>query len=330
MSAARHHWPGGEAQIQALGGMIAPVRLSLPDGRVVEPLARAPWIEAPDPSWPGILRGLQGDFACVPFGTGDPAPLPDRWRALGVTAPEVAPPHGFGANEVWDAEAGDEGLRARIAYPAASPIAALERRLCPLGPDRVEMALTILPRQDTELPVALHPIFRLSPTPGQSELRLGQHGAIWTHPCGSSDAPCPLLPDAQAQDLSTLPGRDRRSLDYSHLPLPEPAESRLLVTGTNGRATLAHLDEGWSATLEWDASLLPSLMLWVSNRGRTAAPWNGRHLALGMEPCAAAFDLGEAASRGPSPLTEAGVVTALKLRAGEPVTIRTALSVALL
>jgi len=306
--------------------MLAGLRLTLPDGRVVEPLHAAPWLDEPAlPGLPGIMRGLQGDFVCVPFGTGDPSPLPPRWQAMGVAAPQIDPPHGFGANGMWQVTRDGAALCATIDYPDADPIARLSRRMTPLAGGRVNMAVTITPRRDCSLPIALHPIFRLG---ADTRLRPGAHGPVWTHPCGSGVDPCPLLPDAVAEGLHDLPGRDGTTLDFTRLPRTEPCESRLLITQTDGRFTLDHHAEGWSVTLEWDATLLPSLMLWVSNRGRSHAPWNGRHLALGVEPCIAAFDLGAVASAAPSPLTDAGVRTVMNLAADTPVVIRYALSVA--
>lgn len=329
MTDARLDWDGGSAVQYASGGMLGDLCLSLPDGRRVRPLARAPWLdEAPLPEGtPGILRGLQGDFACVPFGTGDPAPLPGRWRAMGLSAPPQDPPHGFGANHDWQVDTDAGSLGAWIGYPCASPVARLSRRLTPAGPARVEMALTIEARRDCRLPVALHPIFRLAT---RTRLCPATPGPVLTHPCGSATDPCPLLPDAAAPGLESLPGRDGGTLDFSLLPRKAACECRLLLPASGGGLRLDHIDLGWSVTLEWDAGLLPGLMLWVSNRGRTMAPWNGRHLALGVEPCCAAFDLGAAVSAAENPLAGAGIPTALALGAGAPLTIRYAISVAAL
>ena len=66
---------------------------------------------------------------------------------------------------------------------------------------------------------------------------------------------------------------------------------------------------------------LPSLLLWMSNRGRKYDPWNGRNLCLGVEPIASAFDLGTPASVAPNPIAAAGVATALTLDPATPVTV---------
>jgi hypothetical protein len=324
---ARLDWDGGSAVMEPLGGMVAPLRLRLPDGRWVEPLSIAPWAgDALPPDTPGILRGLRGDFPCVPFGTGDAGPLAPRWADV-PHVPE-GPPHGAAANSEWQVMAAVDHLLARFEEPGDGPLAALEQTLRPDGPGRVALTLTIHPRRNCRLPLALHPIFRLSATPAGTRLDPTAPGPVWTHPTTAGEDPCPLAPDSVAADLAHLPDRDGSLRDYSHLPLPFAAESRLLIPRASGRFTLHHAPEGWSVTLDWDAAILPSVMLWVSNRGRIGAPWNARHIALGVEPCAAAFDLGTAASVGDTPLSRAGVVTAVPLVAGQPLVIRHAISVA--
>lgn len=309
-------WPGGSATMEPLGGMVAPLRFTLPDGRQVEPLNIAPWAgEALPPDAPGILRGLRGDFPCLPFGTGDAGPLAPRWAGIPHAAAE--PPHGAAANGMWEVAVTDGTLTARFAPPGDGPVAELVQRLVPDGPMAVACTLEVTVRRPCRLPLALHPIFRLSARPRGTRLDLHRHGPVFTHPTLSLADPSPLTPDAEAPGLAALPGRAGGACDFSHLPLPEPVESRLLVSDSAGRVSLHHA-EGWSAHLEWDAAVLPNVMLWVSNGGRGAAPWLGRHVALGVEPCAAAFDLGTEASAGPNPLAARGVVTAVDMAPDRP------------
>lgn len=324
--AAELEWDGGSARIEALGGMIAPLRLRLSDGRTVEPLAIAPWTGAELPEGaPGILRGLRGDFPCLPFGGGDPGPLAGDWAGLPHGAD--GPPHGHSSNADWDVSERDGALFGRIVYPEDSPVAELTQELRPAGAGRVEMALMVRVRRDCRLPMALHPIFRLSEEIGGTQLDLGRHGAIRVHPTLSGEDPCPLLPDGSSDELSDLPGKDGTVRDYGRLPLAEPVESRLLVTRAGGAVTLRHRPEDWSVRLSWDSAILPNVMLWVSNRGRQQTPWHGRHLALGIEPCAAAFDIGRAASIADNPLTREGLTTAVRFRAAEPLVLRHAIEV---
>jgi hypothetical protein len=70
-------------------------------------------------------------------------------------------------------------------------------------------------------------------------------------------------------------------------------------------------------TLRWDSVVFPCCALWLSNRGRTAYPWSGRFLAVGIEPVCAPFDLGILhAQTGAAPLARAGISCAHQFRAG--------------
>ncbi len=46
-------------------------------------------------------------------------------------------------------------------------------------------------------------------------------------------------------------------------------------------------------------------------------PWNGRHLALGMEPICSPFGLGPATAAADNPLARSGFATARDFAAGE-------------
>ncbi|MCB8828816.1 hypothetical protein LJD47_27785, partial [Escherichia coli] len=61
----------------------------------------------------------------------------------------------------------------------------------------------------------------------------------------------------------------------------------------------------------WQKEHFPSVLLWYSNRGRRAYPWNGNHLALGVEPVCAAFDLGPGISAASNPINRAGTATSI-------------------
>jgi hypothetical protein len=60
------------------------------------------------------------------------------------------------------------------------------------------------------------------------------------------------------------------------------------------------------------------VMLWLSNRGLEASPWNAQHVALGIEPVCSAFGLGLAVTRAPNPLRRAGTPTAIEFDPDNP------------
>ncbi|MCY3980649.1 MAG: hypothetical protein OXF51_02525, partial [Alphaproteobacteria bacterium] len=93
------------------------------------------------------------------------------------------------------------------------------------------------------------------------------------------------------------------------------------LCGVEGTVTLENHAERYRAKLAYDPAVFPSLVLWISNRGRRNYPWNGRHLALGVEPTCGAFDLGPQVGCNPNnPIAADGFPTAVQFRAGQAFT----------
>ena len=74
--------------------------------------------------------------------------------------------------------------------------------------------------------------------------------------------------------------------------------------------------------LTWQKEHFPSLLLWISNRGRKMAPWNGRHVAIGIEPICSPFGLGPATALADNPVARSGTPTALAFRKDRPFVTR--------
>ncbi|MFK7997351.1 MAG: hypothetical protein AB8B87_24710 [Granulosicoccus sp.] len=310
------NWSHGRAEIQSLGAMLAPVDFTLSDGRVVSPLHVAPWADEPiSPDTAPILRALRGEWPCVPFGAANLATINSRWKYQSTQSDGVA--HGFSANAHWTLQSiAESSIRARIEYPRDSDISTLERTVSGVsGSARLEMQLAIDPRADTCIPVGVHPIFRLPETTGAVQLIPGAFDEVWTYPGETGGESC-FYPGERYASLRALPGRSGSCIDASRLPFQGSSEDLLLLTGTQGRFELRYLDQGYRVLLEWNAKDFPCVLLWISNRGRQQAPWSGRHLALGIEPVCAAFDLGVDISANDNPLSREGIKTAIRLSAG--------------
>lgn len=323
MSAERTlDWAHGRLTVQRLGAMLAPVVFHLPDGRKVSPLHVAPWAdEAGSDALPGILQRLRGEWPCVPFGHGRAQVLVEEWAGL-VAEPGIWP-HGEGSNRVWEwAEARAGGALALTLENAPdNPIARLERVLRPdPAAAAVDITLTIHPRADCRLPLGLHPVFRV-PDDGRG-LRLdpGAEGTVLTFPGALEPGISRFRPGVQATSLARVPLRGGGHVDAGRLPLPFATEELVQIAGASGHMALDYLSEGFRAVLTWDRALFPSVILWLSNFGRTAPPWSGRHLAVGVEPVAAAFDLGTTISAADNPIARRGVATAVDFHAGHAVT----------
>ncbi|HVJ40128.1 MAG TPA: hypothetical protein VM639_01475 [Dongiaceae bacterium] len=302
-------WPHGEAEVQSLGGMLAPVTFTLDDGRPFQPMHVAPWANDPSPArssaheaatarLPGILQRLRGEWPCVPFGRDDrPRDLPSDWHAPAASAREDKKwGHGYGAHHHWhlvDQSAGR--LHIAIDYPAVSAIRRLEREIIAVpGRPALDIILTIFARRAATLPVALHPVFRLPKAPGGVILEQLDYECALIYPVPAEPGTSRLEPGAVAIDLGAMPGLDG-PLNLTRLPLPFATEELLQLRDCRAPIVLHYLEERAHVGLWWDQRQLPDVMLWLSNGGRKAEPWGGRHYALGVEPVNGAFDLGQVA-----------------------------------
>lgn len=319
-------WAHGDLTVQTLGAMLGPVHFELPDGRRIAPLHVAPWADAPGTeTLPGILQRLRGEWPCVPFGAEGAKDLTGDWAALGLLAPalpEGAGPHGESSNQIWEWQPAPPGtLRLALDYPADHPIARVERQITPdPGGPAIELTLIVHPRRDCRLPIGLHPVLRLPDRVGAARIVAGRYRDVRSFPGTLEPGAALFAPDAVFTDLALAPGRGGGTLDASRLPFPGAGEDLLQLLGCNGRVSLLNEVENTRVDLNWNPSDFPSLLIWFSNRGRTGPPWSGRHLALGLEPVCAAFDLGVAASAAPNPINRSGIPTAHQFRAGQTFT----------
>lgn len=328
-------WGDVRGELQSLGGMLGPVHFALPSGRTVQPFAVAPWSDDPAAdleTLPPLLRHLRGEWPCVPFGVPDArTDLPARWMAgVDVAAPaDDAFVHGHASNHAWSlVERGDDSLDIAIDYPDAHPVRRLARRVRRSGPGALELTLRVEVRRRTRLPMGLHPVFALPERPGGARLAVPSTAPVRTFPVDVEPGVSVLRPDATATSLRTLPGKDGVARDLTRLPLIDETEELVLVAPTEGSIGLENVAEAHRVTLTWDIGVFPRCLLWLSNGGRSGYPWNGRFQAIGIEPVAAAFDLGQRHSEnGSSPLREDGHRTTVSLAPGSPLVTRYGISV---
>lgn len=326
-------WAHGSCTVQQLGAMIGPAVFLLPDGRQVSPLQVAPWAGTPGTKdLPGILQRLRGEWPCVPFGYSVPAAsdTPTDWAPLLGPAEPDEEVHGHSSNQLWNwAGSGSDGsITLQIDYPASSPVRRIERIIRP-DPDApaIDFILLIETRAACRLPLGLHFTFRLPDAPGAARIEPAAFRIGRTYPGTVEPGASAFAVGRLFDRLDRVPDRDGSTTDATRVPFGHPVEELLQLDGTAGTAALANTAENWRARISWDADVFPSLLLWYSNRGRTAAPWNGRHLALGMEPICSPFGFGPATARADNPVSCGGTATARAFAAGETFETRYRLAV---
>ena len=313
-------WQHGTLTVQRHAAMLAPLTFVLADGRQVSPMHIAPWAEEPvATTLPGILQRLRGEWPCVPFGYAISDPIaPADWARLNASPEPGEGIHGHSSNHSWTWDTPEAGqLALSLDYPVDSPVARVRRTITPdpNGP-AVDLTLTIETRVACRLPLGLHPTFRLPVKAQAARIEAGAFAEGRTFP-GTVEPSAPLFAiDQPFASLDAVPMRAGGPFDASRVPLPLETEELLQLNDIDTVA-LANVAEGYRVRLRWNKAHFPSLLLWYSNRGRKAEPWNGRHTALGMEPICSPFGLGPTSARGDNPMARSGTPTARDFRAGE-------------
>jgi len=319
-------WAHGALTVQRLGAMLAPLTFVLADGRQVSPFHIAPWADEPEAeALPGLLRKLRGEWPCMPFGYSVPPDgWPDAWsRVMGPPEPDEEA-HGHSSNHDWTWVDGDSrSLSLTLDYPSSSAVARVERTVTPdPAAPAVDIEFTVVVRRACRLPIGLHPVFRLPMQTGAAELKLGTFDHGRTYPDDVEPGAPLFAKDATFSSLSAVPARAGGTVDASRLPLSADTEELLQIQGLDGTVALTNHAEGYRVRLSWQKEHFPSLLLWYSNRGRKAFPWNGRHVAIGVEPICSPFGLGPATATADNPIAQSGVPTALEFTPERPFTTR--------
>lgn len=325
-------WPHGMLQVHPRGGMFGPGTFLLSDGRQVSPFYVAPWWNEPESaSLDGLMKTLRGEWPCVPFGFGMPKEsFPPDWQDVIDNSWVDGPVHGYGSNHDWtfEPQSDPREVRLYIDYPADEDVARLERVIA-ADPDAaaIEVGLRIFARKDCRVPVALHGCFAVPDAPGAVELVPGNYRQGLTHPTTVEPGVDCFMPSQSFQNLDAVPGRDGGVINAAQLPLDRSAEELLQLNDCDGHFDLLNHKDGYQLRFDWDASLLPSVLLWYSNKGRQYAPWNGRCLSIGIEPTASAFGLAPQTSVSENPIAQDGTRTWVECSAAQPVDIRYRISV---
>ena len=326
-------WDRGRLDVQALGAMLGPVEVILGDGRTIRPFAVSPWSDDATEDWeatqPPLIKRLRGEWICLPFGRpGKPRTDVDAdWlKGLDVNLESPDPwQHGACSNSSWHLEsAGPRSLLASFAPDANFPIARIERRISVAdGDPTITFDARVSARASCELPWGIHPVLRLPEQPGGFEIGFGgENVTALTYP-GVFEEGSRIAHGRVCSGIDAVPMLDGTERSFSSLPLPFDAEENLLVTGHKGIARLTNRVERYRVIIEWDPSVFPSVLLWISIRGRKHAPWSGRFVGLGVEPVCSPFDLGYAHAINPdSPMRAQGVATATRFSPGRDLETR--------
>ncbi|CAM5761526.1 hypothetical protein LMIY3S_00168 [Labrys miyagiensis] len=321
-------WSHGSVTVHAGAGAIGRTLFRLSDDREVEPFHEAPWIRTGETVEPG-LRNLRGDWSCLPFGRvyGPDDRLVGSWKSLAeVPMPTSSSPlvesdfllHGYSANSDWCLVSKTQHeLVLALDYPTDSPIRCITRSVRPIeGKAGIDVSIKIEARRRCSRPYGFHPNFALHGAPGSFHIQPGPYEFGLTHPVDQGEARAE--PNSRINSLSEVPLKAGGSDRFDRLPFADQREEIIQLCGIEGGVHLVDHHDNVAWDLSWDTTTLPSCLLWMSNRGRMSAPWNGRNLCVGVEPVASAFDLGSIIASAANPIAAAGIATAIAIAPEQP------------
>eukprot|EP00753_Platysulcus_tardus_P000502 PLAT10499.1.p1 GENE.PLAT10499.1~~PLAT10499.1.p1 ORF type:complete len:850 (+),score=451.28 PLAT10499.1:343-2550(+) len=316
-------WTYGKLSVQKIGGQLGPLSFKLRNGDIVAPLASASWAgDRAASELPAMLQAQQGEWVCAPFGASRAVEhLTDDWAAVHV-AKSHTPMHGIAAHKPWKKlDDSDKHIVMRHNFPPGNELTKLVRSVTvDADSPRVSMRLEVHARREVELPIGICSLLALPSDVGGALLQTAafKFGMVFPGQFEPEDAHGrKLAAGARFDSLHAVPTEDGGTLDLSRLPLPGACEYMVQLCGiTDGVFTLRAPGEDYQLRLKWDADTFPSLLLWISNRGRSSYPWDGKHVALGVQPVASAFDLGKGTSCADNPIAAEGIATSIKLERG--------------
>ena len=291
-------------------GFMAPVTFYRTSNQPIEPLAVAPWWNEKLSGQPPIIKGLRGDFFCMPFGGGV-----TKYRGRDY------PPHGETANRRWSFQ--------DVARSKGGAALHLKMNL-KLQKGTVHKAIALLPGENNvyvrhrieglsgPMSFSHHATLQFPDRPGAGRLSFSKHkhAATFYEPVESPEIGTYsiLKPDTTIKDLTRVPLIDGSTTDLTSYPNRRGYEDLAMICADPA------LDFAWSAVTfakeryVWfnikDPKVLASTVLWFTNGGRHFEPWNGRHInAMGMEEGTTFWGDGVGASAQPNALTRKGIKT---------------------
>jgi len=318
-----------EAFVTQMGAFLAPVRFRL-GRRTVQPYAVAPWAEEKVAgSLGGMLRGLRGDFLCLPFG-GNSTP----YRG------EKHPPHGETSRGIWTWES--------VQRNGGASTLNLSFRT-QIRPGRVDRSITVREGQTVlycrdvvsgmsgPISPGHHAMLKFPDEPGSGRISTSPVYRAQVFP-GLFENPeeggySSLRPGAGFTRLDRCPAMDGSFADLSRYPARRGFEDLVMLSHR------AADDFSWSAVAfpkeryVWfalkDPRVLASTVLWMSNGGRHYPPWNGRHVnVMGIEDVTAYFHYGLAESVRAHPLRPGNIPTVFRLNKRVPLVVNYIMAVA--
>lgn len=267
---------GGHARVEWREGSDRPWR---------SPYSLAPWLPEQYPQSPVLLQVLRGDFFCFPFGVTEGSEFP----------------HGETANRLWTVESANKNS-AVLSLRFSTMSGSVTKRIEYNAAAGALWQEHVIDGVEGQFNYGHHPILHV-PGPVRAWLSTSAFQFGQVHPDGLAIAAegeqGQLQPGGRFDSLEDVPAANGAMVSLAAHPALSQSEDLVMYSGV--AAAL-----GWNA-LSFPGFLwvslrrtvdFPSTLLWLSNGGRSQAPWSGRHVGrLGIEDVCSYFHEGAHRSR---------------------------------
>jgi hypothetical protein len=314
-----------ELAVTKLGAHMAPVTFYRRDRGGIRPYYVSPWQDEGQKIAEPVLVPLRGDFFCMPFGANS---APYRGQKYDL--------HGEPAGRKWalsGTETVDGVSTMSLRMKTRLPEGEVRREFHTVDGQNVIYTREVLSGYSARVPLGHHATLAMPEKEGSvlvatSGIRYGS-----TNPTPTGDPAKgeyqSSAPDRRFKSLSRVPllSHDPRTGDFSAFPTRRGYTDLAAVfhrpgVGKPAWTTATFTTEGYLWFALKDPDLLPTTLLWVSNRGRHFAPWDSRNCCLGLEDVCGFFAEGIAPSLRANFLSRDGIATCVRLSPKQPTEIR--------
>ena len=313
-----------ELFLTAMGGHMAPVRFAKNTQSPIEPYYISPWQKEPPQDMPEpVLVPLRGDFFCMPFGGNGEAVGGEKHYA-----------HGEPATANWNfVDLAKQGGTTTLTLDMQTKVrqGKVVKKIRLVDGHNAVYTSHILEGYSGEMPIGHHSILRVPEQEGALRIAVSPFELGMTPPDVFSN---PVNAEYQSlgigekfSDLSAVPviWKNQPDADCTYFPRRLGFTDLLQVctrqSGTPTWTTATCQQDGYLWFSLKDASVLPSTLMWLSNKGRYGYPWNGRNRCLGLEETCSFMADGLGPSTRPNAISATGFATAVKFSPEEPTTV---------
>ena len=312
-----------ELAVTKLGGHMAPVSFYRDTSSPVQPYYISPWQGEKRKIAEPVLAPLRGDFFCMPFGANN------RYRS------ETHDVHGESAGAPWTlvgAERKNGATTLTLSMDTKVRPGKITKHLRLIDGHNVVYSQHVLEGYSGRMCLGHHATLAAPEEDGAMRISTSPMQYGLTNPTVFSDPADgeyqALAVNQRFTDLAKVPrdSVDRKYADCTSFPARIGYDD-LLAVFTRQRK----VKPSWTAAVVdsqeymWfsirDPFVLPTTVMWMSNRGRHHEPWLGRNRCIGLEDVCAYFAEGLSMSARSNPVNAEQIPTAMTLSKAQPTVI---------